>query len=161
MSFTLPVGNFITAGAVSNRPSSVVDTPNGGTITNSGNAFDADPASFGIWKPASGFTNRSSSVFTFTGATILNSKSIVIDQWHNVPGGGGGITEDAMFEMSINSGSTYPYSVVLDPINYPGARKNVTISVPSGTTQSTIRIRYTTTVGDGFRYDYIYNIEIQ
>ena len=159
MSFTIPVGNFIPP--VTNRPSSVVDTVNGGVITSSNLAFDADPSTFGIWQPAAGFTNRSSSVFTFSGSTVLNFKFLLIDQNHDVLSNSYGIYQDAIFEMSVDSGATYPYSVTLDPITYPTGRKNVSISVPFGTVQSTIRLKYTTTVGNGATYDYIYNIYIQ
>lgn len=165
MSFIQPVGNFVPS-TIAYRPSSSIDTPNGGVINGSASAYDGDQSSYGIWYPPPGLLSKASSIFSFTGATILIDTKIYFDVFIAPPGSDTyTIAQDARMDVSIDNGATYPYSFVfsIGASDYTYPRQILSISLPGAITKSNIKIKFTSTVGRSAlgTFSYIYDIYIQ
>ena len=161
MSFTLPVGNFQPPATGVVRPSSVVDTVSGGTITNSSNAYDGDKSTYAYYKtvtsggaPESTFSFAT--VVTVTGKTIYynfdcDSTSSTITAW-----------------VSTDNGSTFPLVVqfIMNPSPFvtppDSVNRTISINLPASTLLTAVKTRVlvTTSVG-GDSHIRLYDIYIQ
>jgi len=160
MSFTVPVGNYVPT-TLLYRPTSVVDTPDGGTITNSSNAYDVDRGSYAYYKTVTGGGAPESTfsfaiVATVTGKTIYynfdcDSTSSAITAW-----------------VSTDSGSTFPLVVqfIMNPspfVTVPDSvNRTISINLPASTLLTTVKTRVlvqTSTGGDA--HIRLYDIYIQ
>jgi hypothetical protein len=148
MSFTLPVGNFqppVVAGII--RPTSVVDTVATGTITNSANAYDADASSYGVWTgviPSSGpVPTYSTYVLTASGSTLGKSVYIKWSSNTDYPVWAGSLS------MSIDGGSTYPYSINYYFPTTPIASNISSLVVPDSVLYTNIKFKIGMILGHG------------
>jgi len=137
MSFTLPVGQFQPAGAaLLIRPTSVVDTVGAGTITNSSNAYDAFPYTYGVWTDAANTPSQTTySIYSFSSGTVTASQLIYIVYSYDSYSPG---TSGALY-LSTDSGSTYPLSVGRN-LN-DGLTHTDSIIIPDGITISNIKLK--------------------
>lgn len=159
MSFTLPVGNFIQAPGTIIRPTSVVDTPGTGTITNSSNAYDTDNSTFGRWVPVDqNIPATSYSVFAFSsGIATFNRRIYLLSAtpFFNIH-----FHDNPVISISLDNGANYTLSC----IGTDGATPGLTsLALPDGITISLIKVKaynQSPTTGTSGTSD-IYSIYIQ